>query len=63
MPNNSYLVTDYKMPEMDGLELVAAFRKRGSSIPAILVTGDPNLIVRDRAAAANVPNRQVEFSK
>jgi two-component system, LuxR family, response regulator FixJ len=55
VPGNSCLVTDYQMPGMDGLELVDALRIRGNSIPAILVTGDPNQKVRDRAAAAHVP--------
>jgi FixJ family two-component response regulator len=49
------LVTDYNMPGMNGLDLVSALRKRGDSLPAILVTSDPNRTVRDRAAAANVP--------
>jgi len=34
---------------------VNELRLRGNSIPAILVTGDPNPIVQDRAAAAHVP--------
>ena len=40
---------------MDGLELVDELRRRGNSIPAILMTGDPNRHVRNRAAAARVP--------
>ena len=55
VPTNSCLVADYHMPGMDGLELVDELRIRGNSIPAILVTGDPNQNVRDRAAAAHVP--------
>jgi FixJ family two-component response regulator len=55
VPNNSCLVTDYHMPGMDGLELVNELRLRGNSIPAIVVTGDPNPKVQDRAAAAHVP--------
>jgi FixJ family two-component response regulator len=55
VPDNRCLVTDYHMPGMDGLELVDELRRRGNSIPAILVTGDPNQYVRDRAAAARVP--------
>jgi FixJ family two-component response regulator len=55
VPSNSCLVTDYHMPGMDGLELVDELRLRGNSIPAILITGDANPHVRDRAAAARVP--------
>jgi FixJ family two-component response regulator len=55
VPDNSCLVTDYHMPGMDGLELVDELRRRGNSIPAILLTGDPNQHVRERAAAARVP--------
>jgi len=55
VPTNSCLVTDYHMPGMDGLDLVDELRIRGNSIPAILVTGDPNRNVLDRAAAAHVP--------
>src|SRR6516164_9837578 len=55
VPDNSCLVTDYHMPGMDGLELVDELRLPGNSIPAILVTGDPNPFVRDRAAVARVP--------
>ena len=36
-------VTDYNMPGMDGVELVSALRKRGDSMPAILVTSDSNV--------------------
>ena len=55
VPDHSCLVTDYHMPGMDGLDLVGALRTRGNPIPAVLVTGDPNRKVRDRAAAAKVP--------
>lgn len=55
VPDHSCLVTDYHMPGMDGLELVDELRRRGNSIPAILLTGDPNQHVRERAAAARVP--------
>ena len=55
LPPYCCVVTDYRMLEMDGLEFVAALRKRRSAIPAILVTGDPSPTVRKRASAAYVP--------
>ncbi|MGA7803784.1 response regulator transcription factor [Bradyrhizobium sp.] len=54
VPEFGCLVVDYHMPAMNGLELVSALRGRGVSIPAILITGDPNKYVRDRAAAIAV---------
>jgi two-component system response regulator FixJ len=50
LPANSCLVTDYHMPEMTGLELVAELRERRISIPAILMTAHPNQNLRVRAA-------------
>jgi two-component system response regulator MtrA len=35
----SLLLTDYLMPEMNGLNLVRALRDDGSTIPVILLTG------------------------
>jgi len=43
------------MPGMNGLELVHELRLRGNSMPAILITCDPNQHIRDRAAASHVP--------
>lgn len=54
LPVSSCLVTDYHMPEMNGLELVAELRERRSLIPAILITPQPNEDLRNRAAAAGV---------
>lgn len=33
------VVADYMMPEMDGLDLLKTLRKKGNSIPFILLTG------------------------
>lgn len=33
------VVTDYKMPRMDGLELIAGLRKRSPDLPVILISG------------------------
>ena len=49
------LVAIFFMFDLSPLDLVGALRKRGNPIPAVLLTGDPNRRVRDRAAAADVP--------
>src|SRR5207247_1910487 len=54
LPTASCLVTDYHMPAMNGLELVAQLRNRHVSIPAILITSLPNENLRNRAAAAGI---------
>jgi two-component system response regulator FixJ len=33
------LVTDLKMPDMDGVQLIRALQERGSTLPVIVVTG------------------------
>jgi CheY-like chemotaxis protein len=33
------VVTDYKMPHMDGLELIASLRKREPELPIVLISG------------------------
>lgn len=48
------LVTDYVMPETDGIDLVMRLRAEGHGIPAILITGRPGPALRDRAARAGV---------
>jgi two-component system response regulator FixJ len=48
------LVTDIRMPEMDGIELQEEMRKRASSLPVIVITGhgDVPLAVRAMKAGA-----------
>jgi CheY-like chemotaxis protein len=55
LPAHSRLVTDYHMPAMNGLELVAQLRDRRISIPAILVTSLADENLRHRAAAGGIP--------
>ena len=55
LPASSCLVTDYHMPEMNGLELVAELRQRHLLMPAILITSPANDALRHRAAAAGAP--------
>jgi CheY-like chemotaxis protein len=33
------VVTDYKMPRMDGIELIARLRKQAPEVPVILISG------------------------
>jgi FixJ family two-component response regulator len=54
IPDNGCLVIDYKLPEMNGLDLLLELRKRKIDLPAILITTHPNATVRSRAALAGV---------
>jgi predicted DNA binding protein/CheY-like chemotaxis protein len=48
------VVSDYRMPEMDGLELLAAVRETHSDIPFILSTGKGSEDVASEAISAGV---------
>jgi FixJ family two-component response regulator len=48
------LVIDFKMPLMDGFELVADLHERGVCTPVILITGEVTNRLRRRAQAAGV---------
>src|SRR5262245_57233504 len=47
-------VIDYKMPNMNGLDLATRLRSRDVSAPIILITGYLDESLPDRAAAAGV---------
>jgi two-component system, LuxR family, response regulator FixJ len=47
-------VIDYKMPNMNGLDLVKRLRNRDISAPVILITGYPDEHISERAASAGV---------
>ncbi len=38
--NFSLVITDMQMPEMDGMELIAAIREKNQDIPVILLSGN-----------------------
>lgn len=54
IPPIACLVTDYHMPSMNGLELVARLAERGHAVPALLLTAEPADHVRARAAQLGV---------
>src|SRR5664280_1853970 len=47
-------VIDYKMPDMNGIDLTASLRKRDIAAPVILITGYPDENISARAEAAGV---------
>jgi FixJ family two-component response regulator len=53
-PGADCYVIDYKMPDINGIELAGRLRQSGSDTPAILITGYPDGNISARAAAAGV---------
>jgi len=49
------LVIDQDMPQMKGVELVAALRQEGLTIPALLISGRVTLAVARQASAVGIP--------
>ena len=47
-------VIDYKMPDMNGIDLARRLRNRDMAAPIILITGYPDENISARAAAAGV---------
>ena len=54
IPDDGCLVVDYKLPEMNGLDLLVELTRRKIDLPEILITAHPNAAVRDLAARAGV---------
>jgi FixJ family two-component response regulator len=48
------LVVDYRLPGMDGVELVSTLRARGVETRAVLITTDPPPHVRHKAGEAGL---------
>jgi FixJ family two-component response regulator len=55
LPETGCLVIDYKLPGLDGLELLAKLRQRNIMMPAILLATDPSGELRVHAARAGMP--------
>lgn len=54
MDRHGCLVIDYRMPEIDGLELVETLRGRGLTVPVIMITGRATNGLRARASQAGI---------
>jgi len=52
--NADCFVIDYKMPNMNGLDLVNRLRSQDISAPIILITGHPDEHISEKAATAGV---------
>jgi PAS domain S-box-containing protein len=48
------LLTDEKMPDLSGSELVAAIRERGHGVPVIMMSGNVTVDLEERAHAAGI---------
>ncbi|MGY8638433.1 response regulator [Bradyrhizobium sp. 14AA] len=53
-PGADCYVIDYKMPDINGIELAGRLRKSDGDTPVILITGYPDENISTRAAAAGV---------
>ena len=47
-------VIDYKMPDINGIDLTGDLRKRGATAPVVLITGHYDAKLAERAAAIGV---------
>lgn len=54
-PEPHYIVVDYVMPAMDGIEVFSRLRALDVRAPVVLMTGDPGVSVRRRAREIGLP--------
>src|SRR5687768_8269027 len=55
LPETGCMIIDYRLPGIDGLELLSQLRQRNVILPAILMTTRPSGKVRVLAARAGIP--------
>jgi FixJ family two-component response regulator len=54
LPRDGCLIIDYRMPDMDGMELVDVLRARAVGLPAIIITGHADARLRRHAERTKV---------
>ena len=50
--DSACFLLDYRLPDMNGIELLLSLRRSGQENPAFLITGDPLPSIRPRANTA-----------
>jgi two-component system, LuxR family, response regulator FixJ len=53
-PDIACLIVDYQIPDLNGLEIVSELRRRGSNVPAIMITAAADPAVERRAAGLGI---------
>jgi FixJ family two-component response regulator len=53
-PNVACVIADYHMPGLNGIELTAELRKRGSQVPVIIITAMSDPRIESRAAELGI---------
>lgn len=54
LPDNACLVVDYRMPVMNGIELLREIRDKYPDVPALIITGYPDNSIEPRAAEIGI---------
>ena len=64
--NFDLVITDIKMPKKSGFEMVKELREEGNLIPVIFLTGNSNIITKERAIQSGVNEyitKPIDFSE